>query len=480
MEDHSGRLRGRKLYGLLQFPGLRATSDRDESYVGAMVPQAAAVSEDFLGEIGSLLAEYPPLHNDPGRATAVAAALLSAVQQRDTPPGLAAGLAATVAGLSADRAVPLLLRIAELGCPPAAVAARSELQRLRLSERGDHPPLELIEAWRVDTPEAEALALDLGRGGDVEARAFLVLDRRHDPAGVLAGGCAGPPVTGEPLMELLSDFDDGATPEPVSGDAVSQRIRAGCKTAVADGQPIPAELAVALTLLAAPVLGDAAAVPALEVDPTDVLYGDPDAALAVDVLKDEDAACATIDALLLDYKQHLATRRRGGARVDADTCLFIADAMLSYKANYSDGLLGDWTLAELGEFMLEWWPRKVVGDAETDLHAPAAVVRFLRFLDDRGSLSGNSPEQLADAITDLLEEFTDACLDRDHWGPAKSLVLAATQEGVDIRDRDALETYLTQLAPRLPDEPVRPQGSSRDARRARRKSARTARRRNRR
>ena len=384
-----------------------------------------------------------------------------------------------VAELEPNRAVPLLLRIAELGRTPAAEAATKALARIRVCDDSEHRPLELIEAWRVEAPEADALALDLGRGVGVETRAFLLRDRRTDPGGVLITGYAGAPTTGENLREVLPELDDAPAPVHLNAGEVAEWIRVGYAKAVEHGDPIPAGLSVALTMLGKPVLGDADALPLLEVDPTDAIYGDPDPSLAVDVVKDENGAYALLDSLLKEYDQFLTNRRWGSREVDLETCLFVAQAMLEYKANYGDGLLGDWTLTDLSEFMLDWWPRKVTADPETETNAPVAVLRFLRFLDERESLSGNSPEQLADTMRDLLEEFIDACMDRSSWGPGKSVLMAAADAGVDIHDRQALEDYFNRLAPRAAPA-ARPQQSVRNARRTRRKSARSARRRNRR
>lgn len=443
-----------------------------------MPPETAETSADPLGDIGALIEDYPPFDNQPARATAVAAALLSAVQQPDGEPELGAAMTEMIAGLEPTRAVPLLLRLAELGRTPIAEAARDALERFRLSD-GEHRPLELIEAWLVQSPESDALALDLGRGSGIEARAFLLRDKGTDPGGLVTG-CAGAPTTDEDLQEALPELEDATSPERVSAETAAQWIRAAYATTAESGEPIPADLSIALTVVSKPVLGDADALPPLEVDAIDAIYGDPDMSLAVDIAENEGAAYELIDHTLAEYEQFLRSRRWGSREIDLGSCMFVAQTMLDYKANYGEGLLGDWTVRDLDDFMLGWWPRKVTADPETETNAPIAVLRFLRFLDERESLSGNSPEQLADTVSDLLEPFIDACMDRSSWGPGKSILMKAAETGVDIHDRAALEAYLSQLAPRLPTAAARPNRSEQDTRRARRKSARNARRRNRR
>jgi hypothetical protein len=133
--------------------------------------------------------------------------------------------------------------------------------------------------------------------------------------------------------------------------------------------------------------------------------------------------------------------------------------MLSYKLNYADGLLGHWPPSELAAFLLDWWPRKVIADRETEEAAPAAILSFLGFLAARGSLSGGSLGELSGVLEELGEPFLDACEDVAGWGIGKSLLAGG-----------GLERGRTPAAGRQP----------RADRRTRRKAARAARKRNRR
>jgi hypothetical protein len=312
---------------------------------------------------------------------------------------------------------------------------------------------------------------------------FVVLDRREHPDGVVAAGCGGGPCDGETLeMIVPRDFEGGSDPERVDTPVIASALLKGCRRAADTGREIPPELAIALTLLARPVLGDPEALPVLPVDSTDVALDDPDLELAVDPAEDEDEALARIDALLREYEhEYLPLLASDNQRDRRDTDLFVANAMLSYKAHYSDGLLGDWPLEELTEFMLEFWPRKVTADDDTELGAPASISRFLGFLDARDSLSGASRKRLARAVSELLEPFIDSCVDSANWGLAKSTVMRAASTGVDIHDHNALEAYFTeQQSPAGSRSTPSAHRATHDQRRARRKATKNARRRNRR
>jgi hypothetical protein len=418
-----------------------------------MAHPPADVVDATIADLAATLENCPPLAREPARATSLAAALIAPVQERDAPAPLAAALPGVIERLGPERAPVLLVRVAELGRRPIAEAARAAADRLGAAGPAR---LRVTEAWRVADEEAEAFAFDLRRGvlDEVESRAFVLLDRRVDAAGRLAVGCAGPPEDEEPLASLLPDLIEGR-PQPVAASDAAAAIRGAWERTDAAGDAVPAELAVALTVLERPLLGDGHELPALRVDPSDVLYGEPDERLAVDVLEDEGHAYATVDRLFDEFGDHVERRFP-----DVELPLaFVADSMLSYKLNYADGLLGHWPASELAAFLLDWWPRKVIADRATEQAAPAAILSFLGFLEARDSLSGGSLGELSDALEELSEPFLDACEDVAGWGIGKSLFA-----------RGGLERDATHGAARQP----------RADRRARRKAARAARKRNRR
>jgi hypothetical protein len=279
-----------------------------------MVPPPADVLDSTIVELAATLEGCPPLAGDPARATALAAALIAPVQERDAPAALGAALPDVIERLGPERAPVLLVRVAEFGRRPIAEAARAAADRLGAARPAR---LRVTEAWRVANEEAEAFAFDLRRGvlEEVESRAFVLLDRRVDAAGRLAVGCAGPPEDEEPLASLLPDLIDDR-PQPIPATEAARAIRAAWERTDAAGDAVPAELAVALTLLERPLLGDGHELPALRVDASDVLYGEPDERLAVDLLEDEAHAYATVDRLLDDFGEHV--ERRGGRRPRAD------------------------------------------------------------------------------------------------------------------------------------------------------------------
>jgi hypothetical protein len=168
---------------------------------------------------------------------------------------------------------------------------------------------------------------------------------------------------------------------------------------------------------------------------------------------------------------------------------FVADAMLEWKIDYSDGDLGRWSVADLREFLLDWYPRK--GDSEREVLSVVcpSVMAFLRFLDATGRLVRGDAGALAAAVARLRPQFLRDAADPRSWGPAKSMVMQMRAEGLDPADPDAVDAWVAAFNDRPQPErelvlggarPASPRSGTADQRKARRKAAKAARKRSRR
>ncbi len=124
---------------------------------------------------------------------------------------------------------------------------------------------------------------------------------------------------------------------------------------------------------------------------------------------------------------------------------FVASSMLQWKGGYDDGRLGRWTRADLAEYLLDYFPRKVSVDEETLAAVPDCVRAFLEFLAARGSLSGEPLEQLEEACEELRDEFHERARDSSHWGLAKSMVMQMQTEGIDPSAAGALDAWMADF-----------------------------------
>ena len=146
------------------------------------------------------------------------------------------------------------------------------------------------------------------------------------------------------------------------------------------GDPISAGLFRCHHLLAKPILGDADALRALEVDSTDVIYGEPDPSLAVDVAEDEQAAYNLIERLLEKYERFLAGRRRRGTLAVALAALAIAiGSLVALFISESGSLFG---FTEFG-YRLPVVVAIVAEAATIALLGPVATVSLARVISRR-------------------------------------------------------------------------------------------------
>lgn len=162
-----------------------------------------------------------------------------------------------------------------------------------------------------------------------------------------------------------------------------------------------------------------------------------------------DATSATV---LTRFKEWL--RASGADNCHAAALAGDVGVALDWKWSYADGDLGWWRTEHLGEFLLEWCPRKLSVPPEEARSIPAAIGAFVAFLDDAGLLAPGSspPALLGEAAAALTEEFVAAMGDPSLYGMAKSLFGAATADGVDLTDQAQLEDWMREFNARPLDQ----------------------------
>jgi hypothetical protein len=98
---------------------------------------------------------------------------------------------------------------------------------------------------------------------------------------------------------------------------------------------------------------------------------------------------------------------------------FAAGALLEFKGRRGDGRVGDWTVSDVREFLLGWFPRTVWADEQLQRDVPDCAAVFFGFLAARGSLTGDPLSELQAACTHLHSQFLSSCRDPRRWDPAK-------------------------------------------------------------
>lgn len=168
---------------------------------------------------------------------------------------------------------------------------------------------------------------------------------------------------------------------------------------------------------------------------------------------DGEAFAATRDSLLARFEEWLGADGRV-ARDDAAGMAADAGVALDWKWGYGDGDLGSWGTPHVAEFLLDWCPRKLSGPAADAAQIPASLAALAAFLDDQGLLgAGSSPAaELVRVARSLTDEFVAAMSDPAKFGLAKSLVLAASADGVDLSDPERVQGWIADFNARPEQE----------------------------
>lgn len=455
-----------------------------------LVPQLAALLDDG------------PLPTDPDELERLAAMLLVPLEQPGMHGDAPQALLDVIEQHGDADAVGILAAIGAIGREPISGQARAAVDRLAgagvtCANADLLGALGLREGMRMEDGDAELLVALLRRPRARKAQVAVLGIEREATGGALVECMLTPPLSAAETRELLDGeaLETGASaPERVSPAELTRRAAAAAQRAVDVGVPLGHDGATVMPIIARALTGDPAGLARPESLPP---WEDDDPELIVDAANDEDGYHRVMERLLDELEEYATAAYAAGSAVRRHGA-FVASSMLEWKGGYGDGVLGRWTADDLAEYLLDHFPRKV-SVADEGLEAvPECAIAFLRFLDDRGSLSGEPPEHLEEACEALRDEFRRRAQDSGSWGLAKSMVMQMYAEGVDPGDSQAVEAWMAEFNARSRAErdeviggaadrmlaAARPSPGGRAGgdrqRRAQRKAQRTARKRNRR
>jgi hypothetical protein len=106
-----------------------------------------------------------------------------------------------------------------------------------------------------------------------------------------------------------------------------------------------------------------------------------------------------------------------------------------------------WDRRVLTEACLEVLPRKMTADLPFFEAVAPVLSAFFDFLADH-DLQGKARE-LSAAVVKLQDDIVAAAQDESSWGPAKSLVMGAQREGVDLTDDKAMQRFIMKYNERM-------------------------------
>jgi hypothetical protein len=328
------------------------------------------------------------------------------LEQPEMPAEVAFAVVDAIEARRDANAAGVLAAIAVLAAEPLAGQAHASAQRLAAEgivsrAAAGVGSLAVEEAVQIQSGGAELLVVLLARPGAQEAQAAILGIEHEETGGALVDCGLTPPAPMSEARELLDGLEGAAAPRPIAADELAERVLAAARRAVDAEIALGHEAGPALAIISRALTGDPAGLPRpLVLAP----WEDDDPELIVDAAEDDEGFHGVMERLLDELEQHAkATYPPGGVVWQHGD--FVGSSMLQWKGGYDDGRLGRWTQADLAEYLLEYFPRKVSVEDETLLAVPECVRAFLAFLDARGSLSGEPLEELEQACDSLGDEF---------------------------------------------------------------------------
>src|SRR5690349_20422835 len=155
-------------------------------------------------------------------------------------------------------------------------------------------------------------------------------------------------------------------------------------------------------------------------------------------VEDERAFSARRDALGEQFARWLNAQKVPGDPNDAGL-------LMDWKFGYADGALDTWAVADVGEFLFGWCPRKLSAGPEECAEIPVSVAAFVEFLAHTGLLARGSdlPSQVRRYCERNTARFVREMGNPANFGMAKSLFGSAggLAQGAD-RSPDGLAALI--------------------------------------
>jgi hypothetical protein len=138
--------------------------------------------------------------------------------------------------------------------------------------------------------------------------------------------------------------------------------------------------------------------------------------------------------LSTDFKSLDKTQKQDAGSI-AD---FFATCMYNYEGKSPSG----WDEDSLTSCCLNVLPAKISKGEQFFKNVEPVLTQFFIFLGKKNIISNGI--RLSKQIKQISKDMIKAAADPGNWGPAKTFVMSAINEGVDLSDKDALEKYMKE------------------------------------
>jgi hypothetical protein len=157
----------------------------------------------------------------------------------------------------------------------------------------------------------------------------------------------------------------------------------------------------------------------------------------------------SVEAVLEELRGWAEQPEQAGRRLGGDTDE--ARLLLDLLHDHLEVGLADLAEGDLGELLLEVYPRKVTVLEADDAHDVIPTVRdLLAFCRDTGRLSRAKATRLEAELEGIEPRFADAVMDPANWGLARSLTQSMAADGVDFSDQSAVDRWISDYNGSLP------------------------------
>jgi len=118
---------------------------------------------------------------------------------------------------------------------------------------------------------------------------------------------------------------------------------------------------------------------------------------------------------------------------------FIIEMFVEYAMNYRDEMLEDWTKYTIDEICLDVIPRKVSTEAETFEIMGKVLKHYFDFLAAERFIKNRT---LGNYVYSKRKIIYDKSQNPANWGMAKSMMMGAVNQGFDMDDENALQSFM--------------------------------------
>ena len=130
---------------------------------------------------------------------------------------------------------------------------------------------------------------------------------------------------------------------------------------------------------------------------------------------------------------------------ETETVEQLSHQILTFSLDYVVGTPLRFSPVMVEMFCLDWAPRKIAMDGDAFTVLPDVLAAWIRFVGRRRAVPASLITEAVKAVYGYAPEMIELSQDPEVWGPAKTMVLAIEQRGIDLTDQGALDDFIDEV-----------------------------------